>query len=228
MLAYDVGMNNGDDARYYLAKGYEVIAIEANPALCEEVGIKLKEFVDKGRLQILNVAVAESEGTSLEFHIDVQEHVRSSLQPLKGRQTRAVTVTGRKLSNIIREHGAPDFLKIDVEHADQISLMDMIAAGMKPPQISAEAHSFEILLLLWKMGYKEFRLLNGRNVHLEYRNAPIATQDGSTVKYTFPKHSSGPFGDDYPAPWRNIQDVCAEWLHRHALFGPGWFDIHAR
>ena len=228
MLAYDVGMNNGDDTLYYLAKGYKVVAIEANPALCEEVGSKLKEFVDNGRLQILNVAVAESEGGSLEFYIDIQEHVRSSLQPVKGRQMKAVTVTARKLSNIIREHGAPDFLKIDVEHADQASLMDMIAEGIKPPLISAEAHSFEILLLLWKMGYREFRLLNGRNVHLEFRNVRIATTSGDTIKYTFPRHSSGPFGEDYAAPWKNIQDVCAEWLHRNALFGPGWFDIHAR
>lgn len=227
MLAYDVGMNNGDDARYYLAKGYDVVAIEANPALCSEAGAKLKEFVDSGKLRILNVAVADADGT-LEFHIDVQEHVRSSLKPQKGRETRAVVVGARKLSDIIREHGAPDFLKIDVEHADQVSLQDMIASGIKPPLISAEAHSFEILLLLWQMGYKEFRLLNGRTVHLEFRNAPVRATDGSTIKYSFPKHSSGPFGDDLATPWRNIQDVSAEWLHRFALFGRGWFDVHAR
>lgn len=227
MLAYDVGMNNGDDTRYYLKKGYDVVAIEANPVLCEKVGRDLKEFIDNGRLRLLNVAVAEQDGT-MEFHIDVLNDVRSSLKAQEGRETRPVSVRARKMSSIIREHGLPDFIKIDVEHVDQLLLRDMIAEGMKPPLISAEAHRFEILLLLWQMGYTEFRLVNGRAVHLDFRNVPIKAVDGSTFKYTFPRHSAGPFGDDLPTPWRHIQHVSAEWLHRHALFGGGWYDVHAR
>jgi FkbM family methyltransferase len=227
MLAYDVGMNNGDDSRYYLGKGYDVVAIEANPALCAEVGAALHEYVEHGRLRILNLAVAEADGT-MEFHVDVDNDARSSLLPQEGQQTRPVTVEARKLSHVIREHGVPDFIKIDVEHVDQVVLHDLIDAGMRPASISAEAHKFEILLLLWQMGYREFRLLNGRTVHLEYRNVPITRVDGSTYTYSFPRHSAGPFGDDLPTPWRGIQHVAAEWLHRHALFGSGWFDVHAR
>lgn len=227
MLAYDLGMNNGDDARYYLKKGYDVVAVEANPALCAKVGESMKDFVDSGRLRILNVAVAGEEGT-MEFHVDVLNDVRSSLKPQAGRELRPVKVAARKISNIIREHGMADFIKIDVEHVDQIILLDLIEAGIKPASISAEAHKFEILLLLWQMGYREFRLVNGRTVHLDFRNVPIRAIDGSTLSYTFPRHSAGPFGEDLPTPWRHIQHVAAEWLHRHALFGGGWFDVHAR
>jgi FkbM family methyltransferase len=227
MLAYDLGMNNGDDTRYYLKKGYDVVAVEANPALCNEVADSLREFVNDGRLKILNVAVGDQDGT-MEFHIDVLNHVRSSLKPQAGREMRQVTVPIRKISNLVKEFGMPDFLKIDVEHVDQLILRDMIAHNIKPTLISVEAHKFEILLLLWQLGYEEFRLLNGRSVHLDFRNVPITTVNGPPVKYTFPRHSSGPFGDDLPTPWRHVQHVCAEWLHRHALFGGGWFDVHAR
>ncbi len=33
-LVFDAGMNNGDDTAYYLFRGFDVVAIEANPALC--------------------------------------------------------------------------------------------------------------------------------------------------------------------------------------------------
>ncbi len=227
MLAFDLGMNNGDDTRYYLAKGYDVVAVEANPKLCAEATESLRSHVDSGRLTILNIAVSDQEGT-FDFYIDTVNHVRSSLKPQPGRDMRAVTVPSRKVSGLIKEFGAPDFLKIDVEHVDQLILRDLITEGLKPPMISVEAHKFEILLLLWQMGYQEFRLVNGRSVHLDFRNVPIHNVDGSTTKYTFPRHSAGPFGDDLPTPWRHIQHVSAEWLHRHALFGGGWFDVHAR
>ena len=34
-LIIDVGMHNGDDTAFYLAKGFEVVAVEANAALVE-------------------------------------------------------------------------------------------------------------------------------------------------------------------------------------------------
>jgi FkbM family methyltransferase len=227
MLAFDAGMNNGDDTRYYLKKGWDVVAIEADPALCETVGEDLREFVDEGRLKILNVAVADEDGT-LEFHVDVVNSVRSSLKPNPERQMRRIEVPARKMSSLVAEYGRPDFVKIDVEHVDQLVLREMIESDIKPPLISCEAHSFEILLLLWQMGYRDFRLVNGRAVHLDFRGVDIHKADGTTEKYTFPRHSSGPFGEDLPAPWSDIQQVAAQWLHRRALFGSGWYDVHAR
>jgi len=33
-LVFDIGMHNGDDTAYYLARGYRVVAVEANPSMC--------------------------------------------------------------------------------------------------------------------------------------------------------------------------------------------------
>jgi len=35
-LVYDVGLHKGEDSAYYLAKGYCVVAFEANPDLVAE------------------------------------------------------------------------------------------------------------------------------------------------------------------------------------------------
>ena len=35
-LIFDIGMHTGEDTRFYLNIGYDVIAIEANPFLVEE------------------------------------------------------------------------------------------------------------------------------------------------------------------------------------------------
>jgi hypothetical protein len=52
MLIYDVGMHNGDDTAYYLAKGAHVVAIEANPTLCDSVIQKFETPITEGRLNI--------------------------------------------------------------------------------------------------------------------------------------------------------------------------------
>ena len=35
-LIFDIGMNDGRDAAYYVSKGYRVVAIEADPTLAEQ------------------------------------------------------------------------------------------------------------------------------------------------------------------------------------------------
>ena len=34
-LIFDIGFNNGDDTAHYLTRGFEVLAVEANPELVE-------------------------------------------------------------------------------------------------------------------------------------------------------------------------------------------------
>ncbi len=39
-LIYDLGSHNGQDSEFYLKKGFIVVAVEANPTLCD--GLKLR------------------------------------------------------------------------------------------------------------------------------------------------------------------------------------------
>jgi len=44
-LIFDVGMNNGDDAGFYLECGFKVVAVEANEAFCGQVAARFPEAV---------------------------------------------------------------------------------------------------------------------------------------------------------------------------------------
>jgi len=76
-LIYDVGSNTGDDAAYYLFRGFKVLAIEANPLLAARLEQRFAREVAEGRLSILGVAVAEREGI-LPFWVNEQNDKFSS------------------------------------------------------------------------------------------------------------------------------------------------------
>jgi len=50
-LIYDVGAHKGEDTEFYLKKGFSVVAIEANPALCLGLTKRFEEFINSGRLE---------------------------------------------------------------------------------------------------------------------------------------------------------------------------------
>ncbi len=41
----DLGMNNGDDTAFYLAKGYNVVAVEANPHLVAAARVRFAKDI---------------------------------------------------------------------------------------------------------------------------------------------------------------------------------------
>src|SRR5258708_6819172 len=63
-LVYDVGMHHGEDTTYYLSKGYSVVAIEAVPEFVESSAQRFQREIERGRLVILNVALADHAGTA--------------------------------------------------------------------------------------------------------------------------------------------------------------------
>ena len=62
MLIFDVGFYNGEDTRYYLAKGARVVAFEANPALVKVGEKRFAEAIKYGQLSLHNLAIATQSG----------------------------------------------------------------------------------------------------------------------------------------------------------------------
>jgi hypothetical protein len=56
-LIFDVGANNGDDTAAYLARGFRVIAVEANPFLCEDLHKRFANDINLGRAVVVNKAI---------------------------------------------------------------------------------------------------------------------------------------------------------------------------
>jgi FkbM family methyltransferase len=226
VLIYDVGMHNGDDTHYYLLKGATVVGVEANPALLAELRQRFAAPIAAGQLSVIGHGVGDSEGM-FPFHVAPDNAPQSSLMPQPGYSTINVKVV--RLSSIFASHGTPDFAKIDVEHSDINVLRDLLQAKTIPPHISVEAHTIDVILLLHQMGFTKFRLVNCRRVPELYNSWPITTPEG-VIEYSFPYHSSGPFGEDLPVEWQNIEQICAQWIARHSLYGLGsfdWYDVHA-
>ena len=223
MLIYDVGMHNGDDTHYYLMKGATVVGVEANPQLVAQLAERFAAEIEAGRLHLIGKGVGYDEGV-FPFYVAPNNAQQSSFVQQRGFSKIDVEIV--RLSALFAQFGLPDFAKIDVEHMDIHVLRDLLDNNVVPPHISVEAHSFAIILFLYKMNFTKFRLLNGRLVSQTYKNHSISTPD-NVVKYSFPNHSSGPFGDDLPLPWVNIEQVCAHWMVRTSLTSPGWYDVHA-
>ncbi len=228
-IIYDLGANNGDDIPYYLHKADRVVAVEANPVLCELINTRFAADIQAGRLVVENcVVTAEGDGGVVDFYIHQSDHVLSQLPPptpANAAHFDKVELPSKNVCDIIRSHGEPHYIKIDIEHYDAAILRALFSAGIMPPFISAESHSIEVFALLLLQGrYNAFKLVDGRTVRKVYRNRLITSEtQGDPIQYSFPYHSAGPFGDDVDGPWM----VADDFVRVLAIEGLGWKDIHA-
>ncbi len=194
-LIADLGMNNGDDTAYYLSRGYNVIALDANPLLCERAQSRFCAEIGAGRLKILNAAIWDKPDQTT-FYINLDNDHWSSLDAgwagRDGSRTTAISVRCMTLDELFGEFGVPYYLKVDVEGVDQTVLEQLHGASTCPQFVSVEdcRFGFDYMRILASCGYNKFQLLDQSAVPL----MKDAVTGGS-----FPAGSSGPFGEPYPA-----------------------------
>jgi FkbM family methyltransferase len=227
-IIYDLGANNGDDIPYYLLKADTVVAVEANPSLCELIHKRFPSEIAAGRLIVENCAVAaEGESGPVDFYIHKKNHVLSQLpepEPERAALFDKVPLQARTIADIISSHGDPYYVKIDLERYDTPILRALFRDGIIPPFLSAEAHSLDVFaLMVVQGGYNAFKLVNGFTVSMVYSRRWITDTHGRRVKYSFPFHSAGPFGNDVDGEWMTADKFLGVLAHA----GLGWRDIHA-
>lgn len=226
-IIYDFGANNGDDIPYYLKKADRVVAVEANPALCRQIEERFSAEIRGGRLRIENcVLVGEGERPEVSFYLHKRHHVLGQFpppHPSVAGDYEQVTLPSRSVTQIVREHGAPYYIKIDIEGYDEVILKQLFTNGIRPAYLSAESTSIQVFALLLAVGeYRAFKLVEGAAVGKTFKNHRIAVH-GGYESYSFPAHSAGPFGEDIPGAWMNADDLF-ELLAAKKM---GWRDIHA-
>ena len=204
-LIFDLGMNNGDDTAFYLSRGYNVVAVDANPALCRAAEKRFRDAIDNGRLTILNAAICDSEGKAT-FYLNLDnDHWSSLVIGWAGREAsrvQEISVDCLTLPRLFDEFGVPRYLKIDVEGVDQSVLEQLRAAVVLPLFVSVEdcRFGFQYMETLASCGYDGFKLLDQSTV-------PQITD--AATNYRFPAGSSGPFGEDLPGEWLSHLDMVA-------------------
>lgn len=226
-IIYDFGSNNGDDLPYYLKKADVVVAVEANPVLCEMIERRFADEIRASRLFVENCVLVE-DGVSgdVDFYLCRSYHILSQFpepEPTARADFEKVLLPSRTAREIIEQYGEPYYIKVDIEHYDDVILRSLFRNSIFPSFISAESHSAEVFASLLALGrYKAFKLVDGSSVEKSYRDAQIETLGGREI-YSFPNHSAGPFGDDIAGSWMT-PDAFFEYL---GATGLGWKDIHA-
>lgn len=251
-LIYDVGMNNGDDCAYYLSKGYSVIAIEANPNLVQRARERFGREIADRRLFIEWVGIVD-QPRNIPFWICQERDVFSSFDPTRagrnGLKCHPIEVECVTFDTILKKHGIPHYLKIDIEGAEPYCLKHL--PGMHLPQyLSIEAEDLQWLVLLQQLGYSEFKIVDQMRHNSRFPDFANATLFSRSAKHVcwyadrlknrlggpfFPRGSSGPFGEQTPGEWQSFEEVASNWLHMrlgHHKSGTlnrySWFDFHAR
>lgn len=227
IIIYDFGANAGQNLGYYLEKADLVVAVEANPLLCRTIKERYAAEIAAGRLVVENVvAVAERGPPTTPFFIHRRKHVLSQLPRPPAdlaENFTEIVLPARPVLDIVARHGPPHYIKIDIEHADTAILRSLLANGVRPAYISAEAHDAEIFSLLVAVGgYAALKLVEGNRVGAAFAAHEITTRSGRKV-HSFKHHSAGPFGNDIPGPWLD-RNTFFQVLGRAGL---GWKDIHA-
>lgn len=165
-LIYDVGMNNGDDTAYYLHRGFDVIAIEADPILTKEASSRFKEQIKTGQLQILNIGISETPGL-FDFWVCDKRSEWNSFDISKASRLdhshHSIKVECQTFDTILEKYGVPYYLKIDIEGKD-ICCLEALSPEDLPKYISIEVDSaFKLLTKLKTIGYKKFKCISQLN-----------------------------------------------------------------
>ncbi|MFZ0210318.1 MAG: hypothetical protein WAL59_30150, partial [Roseiarcus sp.] len=124
-IIYDFGAHNGDDSPYSLKKSDVVVAVEANPILCDSLRSKFNTELTAGRLYVENCVVTEGIETDVDFYINKYGTGSSQFpKPKDCDMERFDKIVLPSLSpiTIIRKYGEPFYIKIDIEHYDDAIL----------------------------------------------------------------------------------------------------------
>lgn len=216
-LIYDVGVHRGFDTENYLARGYRVVAIDADPRMIRHCEERFSKELASGRLTLLHVGISDRAGI-LPFFSSEHDDWNSfdpSIARRNGTPACVIDVACVPFGQILSTYGIPYYLKIDIEGCD-LNCIKALAPSDLPAYISSEMCNTDALCHLRALGYSRFKLIDQR------------------THFTL---SSGPFGEDTLGPWRTIDDVFYEWLHprrgykeRCEFMDPSdaaWFDVHA-
>lgn len=227
-LIFDIGMSEGNDTEFYLAKGFRVIGLEpdvkAYYALCERFETEISEQ----RLIIHNLAAGANHGDIVEFFHHEKHQGLSGLSHARAefaqgyRSYHVMTIDWAALT---AKHGVPHYAKIDIEGQEAAFLQGAAGKFPLPSYISVECYQFAPVEALHALGYRRFKLVN-QNPPGGF-TLPPRQQEGRQITWPHFSHASGPFGADLPGAWLDFESFQSAWRAAQPETSRTWFDCHA-
>jgi FkbM family methyltransferase len=179
-LAFDIGAHVGDRVRAFRALGARVVAVEPQAAAMRV--LRLLHGRDP-QVALVREAIGAAPGEAL-LRVNTRNPTVSTLSRAFVDQTagapgwegqrwdRAQHVRVTTLDRLVAAHGAPDFVKIDVEGHEAAALVGLSPANA-PPALSFEvvaamrAAGIAALDRAATLGYRRFRLSLGETHRFE-------------------------------------------------------------
>lgn len=225
-LVFDVGAHRGEDSDFYLKLGYKVVAVEANPELVAHLKQRFAREIDRGTYILVDKAIGDSDG-EISFFVNEQLSVWGTTDPnwaLRNRRLGAESTEVRvqcvRFIDLLRRHGCPHYLKIDIEGADMLCVNALALTECRPTYVSIESNktSWRELLkefdALESLGYRKFKVVD----QLAHKNGHFKSSLDSQITYSFEDGASGPFGDDLDGEWLTRSQAIRKYIPIFALY----------
>lgn len=174
-LIYDVGMHLGEDAEFYLSKGYKVIAIDADPNLIKLAKSRFASDNKLMQIQFLNYAICDVDDTEFKFHLSeesIWNSLNLSISNRLNKYKESIIVTSKTLPSLFHEFGTPFYCKVDIEGTDEKCLLSLTGIQELPAFLSCESEcvgenqtltdpeALSTLNILKDLGYSKFKLVD--------------------------------------------------------------------
>jgi len=230
-LIFDLGMSEGNDTAFYLAKNFRVVGVEPDIKMFAQLNERFADDIAARKLKIYNCAASERSGDITEFFHHEKYQGISSLSKSRSEFAEgsysAYKIITIDWQSLVQKHGVPYYLKIDIERHEREFLRGMANMPILPPYISVECFWFEAIEHLRNLGYRAFQLID-QNPAGGF-SLPAIQREGAAILWSNWHHSSGPFGRDLPENnWRGFEDVKTLWHQLRPDQSQTWYDCHAR
>ncbi|HET7752737.1 MAG TPA: FkbM family methyltransferase, partial [Anaeromyxobacteraceae bacterium] len=226
-------MHKGYDTGFYLAKGFRVVAVEANPVLVEQARSRFAREIADGQLVIEAVGVGEKPGMATFYRNLDKDDWSSFLREYgarDGTRFEEIPVECVRPQTLFERHGLPYYLKIDIEGLDIPVVRALHDFGARPRFVSVEERHGSHFAELWAVGCRRFKVVDQSK--LSEVRSPQPAREGRYVPASFTGESSGLFGEELPGQWMGFDECLEHYLNeirsptRGYLAGGSWFDIH--
>jgi FkbM family methyltransferase len=186
-LIFDIGSYDGEDTAYYLFRGYNVVAVDANPLMIEKTRQRFAREVGANRLTLLNVGISATPGMAEFWISDCPEwsSFDRGIASRNGTAHQSISIPTVPFAQLLEEHGVPHYLKIDIEGSDGLCVTALNRTNL-PRFISveaecigdaaglSEAEAVTNLELLRDAGYRRFKLVNQNYGWTSVRSSPVS------------------------------------------------------
>lgn len=226
-LIFDIGMHQGEDTDFYLRKGFRVVGIEADPELARLCRARFERQLPEGKLTLIEGAVVtrpqDGYSAMVRFFRNRDKTDWGTVQPdwaarnrQLGTRVEVIEVPAVDLVEVIKSHGVPYYMKIDIEGADWVCLAALARFRQRPAYVSLESSKTSLagirseIDVLTALGYDRFQAIEQSSLPAKQR-PPSPAREGRYAPQSFPPGSSGLFGAELPGPWRTREQIMRQY-----------------